>query len=219
MQLRCKMEKQILIELVGNHDVSIHSDATSVGRQMYVNLDGLDLDWDNPLNDKYKGLDDLAWELSNWINKWDAVDVLNANGFSCALKMDNQELLFDFEFNISDRCAGISMGEEITHKCLLPNLPKLINQFKEYKNLELNEEYVCCCFTYDEDIRAAEDKVVLEISDLSARDKDGRDVSFIKNSELIESLKTEILKHINDNVWLDDYETLSIEQNYENITI
>lgn len=181
------MKKEVLLEICSIHKLEIEMEATPYGRAIHVILDENKLD--SHLEDgKYEDL--ILWShvLSDKVLDW-----LNLDDFSCLIKNENQELIFNFLFNEKWKYNGQYGDKKITPQHLLPHLPEFINQFEKYKDLELREENVFCSFTYDYN---SPKKTKIEIHDLWVEEP--LEISFEKNFELIEKLENEMEKLINN---------------------
>jgi hypothetical protein len=178
------MKKETLLEICSNHKLEIETNITPYGRGMIVSLDDNKLDSNNK-EKKHKELIDWSYDLHDIVIEWD-----NLDGFSCLIKNENQELIFKFYYNESWKYNGIYGDKEIKAEHLLPHLPEFINQFKQYQNLQLKEDEVYCCFTFDNNSSPE-----IEIHDLWS--EGSVEMSFNQNIDLIEKLKVEIEKRIN----------------------
>ena len=198
------MKKETLLEICSNHKLEIETDITPYGRGMIVSLDENKLDSNNE-EEKHRELIDWSWDLNEIVSEWD--DVAH---FSFLIKNENQELIFKFYYNENWKYNGEYGDEEITAEQLLPNLPEFINQFKQYQDLQLKEDEVYCYFTYDNN-----NSPEIEIHDLFS--EGSVEMSFNKNVDLIEKLKIEIEKRINqtfhehDKLWINSENGIDID--------
>ena len=198
------MKKETLLEICSNHKLEIETDITTYGRGMIVSLDDNKLDSNNK-EKKHRELIDWSWDLNEIVSEWD--DVAH---FSFLIKNENQELIFKFCYNENWKYNGEYGDEEITAEQLLPNLPEFINQFKQYQDLQLKEDEVYCYFTYDNN-----NSPEIEIHDLFS--EGSVEMSFNKNVDLIEKLKIEIEKRINqtfhehDKLWINSENGIDID--------
>ena len=198
------MKKETLLEICSNHKLEIETDITPYGRGIIVSLDENKLD-SNHKEEKHRELIDWSWDLNEIVSEWD--DVAH---FSFLIKNENQELIFKFCYNENWKYNGEYGDEEITAEQLLPNLPEFINQFKQYQDLQLNEDEVFCYFTYDNN-----NSPEIEIHDLFS--EGSVEMSFNKNVDLIEKLKIEIEKRINqtfhehDKLWINSENGIDID--------
>jgi len=198
------MKKETLLEICSNHKLEIETEITPYGRGMIVNLDDNKLDSNNK-EEKHRELIDWSWDLNEIVSEWD--DVAH---FSFLIKNENQELIFKFCYNENWKYNGEYGDEEITAEHLLPHLPEFINQFKQYQNLQLKEDEVYCYFTYDNNSSPE-----IEIHDLFS--EGSLEMSFNQNVDLIEKLKVEIEKRINqtfhehDKLWINSENGIDID--------
>jgi len=198
------MKKETLLEICSNHKLEIETDITPYGRGIIVSLDENKLD-SNHKEEKHRELIDWSWDLNEIVSEWD--DVAH---FSFLIKNENQELIFKFYYNENWKYNGEYGDEEITAEQLLPNLPEFINQFKQYQDLQLKEDEVYCYFTYDNN-----NSPEIEIHDLFS--EGSVEMSFNKNVDLIEKLKIEIEKRINqtfhehDKLWINSENGIDID--------
>jgi hypothetical protein len=198
------MKKETLLEICSNHKLEIETDITPYGRGMIVSLDENKLD-SNDKEEKHRELIDWSWDLNEIVSEWD--DVAH---FSFLIKNENQDLIFKFCYNENWKYNGEYGDEEITAEQLLPNLPEFINQFKQYQDLQLKEDEVYCYFTYDNN-----NSPEIEIHDLFS--EGSVEMSFNKNVDLIEKLKIEIEKRINqtfhehDKLWINSENGIDID--------
>jgi len=198
------MKKETLLEICSNHKLEIETDITPYGRGIIVSLDENKLD-SNHKEEKHRELIDWSWDLNEKVSEWD--DVAH---FSFLIKNENQELIFKFYYNENWKYNGEYGDEEITAEQLLPNLPEFINQFKQYQDLQLKEDEVYCYFTYDNN-----NSPEIEIHDLFS--EGSVEMSFNKNVDLIEKLKIEIEKRINqtfhehDKLWINSENGIDID--------
>jgi len=198
------MKKETLLEICSNHKLEIETDITPYGRGIIVSLDENKLD-SNHKEEKHRELIDWSWDLNEIVSEWD--DVAH---FSFLIKNENQELIFKFCYNENWKYNGEYGDEEITAEHLLPHLPEFINQFKQYQNLQLKEDEVYCYFTYDNN-----NSPEIEIHDLFS--EGSVEMSFNKNVDLIEKLKIEIEKRINqtfhehDKLWINSENGIDID--------
>ena len=143
------MKKENLINLCKNHKLEIHTDTSSYGRLMIPFLDDKKLN-DNEDNENSKAIIAWAYELDDKIRNNDYLgDYENLDDYTCLVNFKNGDLIFEFEFNNSWRYHGLYGDEKITPQHLLPYLPDFINQFEEFRLIELEEENVFCSFSYE----------------------------------------------------------------------
>ena len=206
------MNKDKLIVICKNHKLEIHTDTTAYGRGMIIYLDDKKLN-DNEDHENSKALIAWAYELNDKLINNDYLDhIEKLDDFTCLVNYKNGGLIFKFKFNNSWRYQGLYGDEKITPQHLLPYLPDFINQFEEFRLIELEEENVFCSFSYEE---VSEKDVKLNIHDLWS--EGSIQLSFKNNSQLIEKLKDEIKSlvdetfHEFDNLIIDSDDGFNID--------
>ena len=204
------MIREKLLMICKSHKLEICTDTTPYGRSMLVYLDDKKIQYGDDGNDE-KFLLEFAYELNEKV-----LDSHNLDNFSCTLKQNNDDLILHFYFDNSWE-YGSDGYEQITPQHLLPHLPDFINQFEEFKRVELNEDNVFCSFTYDNSL---EESLKLIIHDVWSEGEIDR--SFIDHNNLLESLKQELSNRIEntfsgDELWVcsEDGVYLSISSKYK----
>jgi len=198
------MKKENLINLCKNHKLEIHTDTSSYGRLMIPFLDDKKIN-DNEDNENSKALIAWAYELNDKITSNDYLDDYdNLDDYTCLVNYNNGELIFEFEFNNSWLYRGLYDDEKITPQHLLPYLSDFINQFEEFRLIELEEENVFCSFSYE---KVSEKDVKLNIHDLWS--EGSIQMSFKNNSQLIGELKDEIKSLVDET--FHKFDTLIID--------
>lgn len=179
------MDINNLIEICKSHKLELVTDTTPYGRSLNLFLNDKRVD-----NQQEKFSEILDWSYSV-LNETIVNQLETLDGYSCKIFTREENLYFDFEFNNSWEYEG-SFGEDrVTPIELLPYLPDFINEFKEFQNLELDEETLFCSFTYEKN---SDMSLRLEIYDVWSEGK--TEMSFLSCFDLIESLKRELVDRI-----------------------
>ena len=198
------MNKDKLIEICKNHKLEIQTDTTPYGRLIIPYLDDKKLN-DNEDYENSKALIAWVYELDDKIRNNDYLgDYENLDDYTCLVNYKNGDLIFEFEFNNSWRYHGLYGDEKITPQHLLPYLPDFINQFEEFRLIELEEENVFCSFSYE---KVSVKDVKLNIHDLWS--EGSIQLSFKNNFQLIEKIKDEIISLVDKT--FHEFDTLIID--------
>ena len=190
------MDRITILEICKKHKLEIQTDTTPYGTSIIVYID------DKKIDNQVEYSDLLEWSYSvlneTIVNQLEILD-----SYNCNVIIKEDTLKFDFEFNNSWEYEGSYGEDKVTLNELLPYLPDFINGFEEFKNLSLEEESLFCSFTYEKN---PDNPLKLEIHDIWSEGE--TEISFLSCTDLIESLKQELVDSIelkfsgHDELWI-----------------
>ena len=190
------MDRITILEICKKHKLEIQTDTTPYGTRILVYID------DKKIDNQVEYSDLLEWSYSvlneTIVNQLEILD-----SYNCNVIIKEDTLKFDFEFNNSWEYEGSYGEDKVTLNELLPYLPDFINGFEEFKNLSLEEESLFCSFT---DEKNPANPLKLEIHDIWSEGE--TEISFLSCTDLIESLKQELVDSIelkfsgHDELWI-----------------